>query len=84
LNFARPALYSTVDKRRVESLDHDLLQWIVTSQQPFSVTEEVSFTKLISNLDPHNKIFCHQTVSANIQKQFDLARINIKDLFKAN
>jgi len=84
LNFTRPAPYSTVDKRCVESLDHDLLQWIVTSQQPFSVTEEVSFTKLISNLDPRYKIPCHQTVSANIQNEFDLARINIKDVFKAN
>ncbi|CAG8726266.1 12757_t:CDS:1, partial [Acaulospora morrowiae] len=71
------SLYSTVERIErncIESLNKDLWEWIVLSQQPFSVVEEAPLIKLFNNFDSCYKTPCRQTISTTVKKQFDLAR----------
>ncbi|CAG8782127.1 6065_t:CDS:1, partial [Acaulospora morrowiae] len=63
--FAHPpySMVERIEKSRVESLNKDLWEWIVTSQLPFSIVEETRFIKLFTNLDPRYKTPCRQTLS---------------------
>ena len=83
----RPSFYSmtiNTERNRIESLNYNLLKWIIIKQQPFSMVEDNSFIKLVSNLDPCYEMSCRQMLSINIQKQFDLARVKIKEILKMN
>ncbi|KAF0496837.1 zinc finger bed domain-containing protein ricesleeper 2-like [Gigaspora margarita] len=79
LQTIKPSFYSTIE-RRIDSL----LRWIVTSQQPFSIVEENSFVKFVSNLDPYYKIPHCKALSTRIRNQFDLTRIKVKDILISN
>ncbi|CAH1763824.1 8132_t:CDS:2, partial [Entrophospora sp. SA101] len=65
-----------------ESWNNDLIKWIVTSDQPFTVIESNFFKTMIKRLKPEAKIFSADTIRNNIFKSFNENLIFIKNLLQ--
>ena len=59
-----------------------LINWIITSIQPFSVMSESIFIKMINNFDPRYKIPCRKFVKNYIMKKFMIERKKLKYYIK--
>jgi hypothetical protein len=63
-------------------MENKLVQWIITSQQPFTVVEESSFIEFVHSLHPGALIPSADTIKRNIHKLYKVNIEKIKDILQ--
>ena len=59
-----------------------LIEWIVTSQQPFTVVEEPSFLDFVHSLHLSALIPSADTIKRNIFNLYETKIVKVKDFFQ--
>jgi len=59
-----------------------LIEWIITSQQPFTVVEEPSFLDFVHSLHPSALIPSADTIKRNIFNLYETKIVKVKDFFQ--
>ncbi|CAG8785463.1 19314_t:CDS:2, partial [Cetraspora pellucida] len=57
--------------RQKESIEHALVEWIVTNSQPFYILQSESFVKLIHTLNPYYELPSNKQIKAHIHQSYN-------------
>ena len=81
INFSQTSPYSYKENFKKSRC---LIDWIVTSLQPFSVVEEEYFIKMLNQFDPRYRVPTRKYIQKHIITRFQNRRENLKyDLEKS-